>query len=233
MVETATALAVGLGQAVIAPVRPDPGPATQRWGVGVGEVAASLPKLPGLVRGIARQLNQFGSVVVSPDGIEFDGDEVAWSKVTEIRTRRLLGYLFTDAITKQVDRLPVWWFPGRALVLNGLTNTALTAVAVAADLQLDRGIFTVYIPAEVRSKGLLWGEKQISPGIPAALVLADPGVRDCVEATAQAHGVPVIPAPDDALEAAARRAAVIRGAVSQVMALAGALAGQAGTKSSA
>jgi len=233
VVETATALAVGLGQAVIAPVRPDPGPATQRWGVGVGEVAASLPKLPGLVRGIARQLNQFGSVVVSPDGIEFDGDEVAWSKVTEIRTRRLLGYLFTDAITKQVDRLPVWWFPGRALVLNGLTNTALTAVAVAADLQLDRGIFTVYIPAEVRSKGLLWGEKQISPGIPAALVLADPGVRDCVEATAQAHGVPVIPAPDDALEAAARRAAVIRGAVSQVMALAGALAGQAGTKSSA
>jgi len=232
-VETATALAVGLGQAVIAPVRPDPGPATQRWGVGVGEVAASLPKLPGLVRGIARQLNQFGSVVVSPDGIEFDGDEVAWSKVTEIRTRRLLGYLFTDAITKQVDRLPVWWFPGRALVLNGLTNTALTAVAVAADLQLDRGIFTVYIPAEVRSKGLLWGEKQISPGIPAALVLADPGVRDCVEATAQAHGVPVIPAPDDALEAAARRAAVIRGAVSQVMALAGALGGQAGTKSSA
>ncbi len=233
LVDGVTALAVGLGQAVIKPVLPTPGPATQRWGVGVGEMAASLPKLPGLVRGIARQLNQFGSVVVSPGGIEFDGDEVAWSKVTEIRTRRLLGYLFTDAVTKQVDRLPVWWFPGRALVLSGLTHTALTAVALAADLQLDRGIFTVYIPAEVRSKGVLWGERQISPGIPAALVLADPAVRDCVEATAKAHGVPVIPAPDDALEAAAQRAAVIRGAVSQVMAMAGALAGQAGTKSSA
>ena len=232
-VHTVTALAVGIGQAVIKPIRPQPGPVTERWGVGVGEVAARLPKLPGLVRGIARQLNQFGSVVVSPGGIEFDGDEVAWSKVTEIRTRRLLGYLFTDAVTKQVDRLPVWWFPGRALVLSGLTHTALTAVALAADLQLDRGIFTVYIPAEVRSKGVLWGERQISPGIPAALVLADPAVRDCVEATAQAHGVPVIPAPDDALEAAAQRAAVIRGAVSQVMAMAGALAGQAGTKSSA
>ena len=172
LVDGVTALAVGLGQAVIKPVLPTPGPATQRWGVGVGEMAASLPKLPGLVRGIARQLNQFGSVVVSPGGIEFDGDEVAWSKVTEIRTRRLLGYLFTDAVTKQVDRLPVWWFPGRALVLSGLTHTALTAVALAADLQLDRGIFTVYIPAEVRSKGVLWGERQISPGIPAALVLA-------------------------------------------------------------
>ncbi len=233
LVDSATALAVGVGRAVIKPVLPTPGPATERWGVGVGEAAAGLPKLPGLVRGIARQLNRFGSVVVSPSGIEFDGDEVAWSKVTEIRTRRLLGYLFTDAVTKGVDRLPVWWFPGRALVLSGLTHTALTAAALAADLQLDHGIFTVYIPAEVRSKGLLWGEKQISPGLPAALVLADPAVRDCVEATAQTHGVPVIPAPGDALEAAARRAAVIRGAVGQVMALAGALTGQAGTKSSA
>lgn len=232
-VNAVAALAVGIGQAVIKPIRPNPGPATERWGVGVGEVAASLPKLPGLIRGIARQLNQFGSVVVSPGGIEFDGDEVEWSKVTEIRTRRLLGYLFTDAVTKQVDRLPVWWFPGRALVLSGLTHTALTGVALAADLQLDRGIFTVYIPAEVRSKGPLWRERQIHPGLPAALVLADPAVRDCVEATAQAHGVPVIPAPDDALEAAARRAAVIRGAVGQVLAIAGVLAGQAGTKSSA
>ena len=232
-VHTVTALAVGIGQAVIKPIRPAPGPATERWGVGVGEAAASLPRLPGLLRGIARQLNRFGSVVVSPSGIEFDGDEVAWSKVTEIRTRRLLGYLFTDALTKQVDRLPVWWFPGRALVLSGVTHAALTGVALAADLQIDRGVFTVYIPAEVHSKGMLRREKQIHPGIPAALLLADPAVRDCVEATAQAHGVPVIPAPDDALEAAARRAAVIRGAVSQVMAIAGVLAGQAGTKSSA
>lgn len=226
-VNVVTALAVGIGRAVLKPVLPAPGPATGRWGVGVGEAAASLPRLPGLVRGIARQLNQFGSVVVSPGGIEFDGDEVAWSKVTEIRTRRLLGYLFTDAITKQVDRLPVWWFPGRALVLSGLTHTALTAVALAADLQLDRGVFTVYIPAEVRAKGFLRSQ-QISPGVPASLVLADPSVRDCVEATARAHGVPVIPAEDDALEAAARRAAVIKAAVGRVMAIGGALAGSGG-----
>lgn len=226
-VNTVTALAVGVGQAVIAPVRPSPGPVTERWGVGVGEVAARMPRLPGLVRGIARRLNRFGSVVISPDGIEFDGDEVAWSKVTEIRTRRLLGYLFTDAITTQVDRLPVWWFPGRALVLSGLTHTALTGVALAADLQLDRGIFTVYIPAEIHSENL-FRNRQIRPGAPAALVLADPAVRDCVEATAQARGIPVIPAPDDALDAAAERAAVIRAAVGLVMGMAGALVGSGG-----
>lgn len=226
-VNTVTALAVGVGQAVIAPVRPSPGPVTERWGVGVGEVAARMPRLPGLVRGIARRLNRFGSVVISPDGIEFDGKEVAWSKVTEIRTRRLLGYLFTDAITKQVDRLPVWWFPGRALVLSGLTHTALTGVALAADLQLDRGIFTVYLPAEVHATGV-FRSRQIHPGVPAALVLADPAIRDCVEATALAHGIPVVPDPDDALEAAAQRAAVIRAAVEMVMGMAGALVGSGG-----
>jgi hypothetical protein len=189
---TVAALAVGISQTVLGPLRPAPGPATARWAVGVGEVAASVPKLPGLVRGIARQLNQFGSVVVSPGGIEYDGDEVAWSKVTEIRTRRLAGYLFTDAITKQVDRLPMWWFPGRALVLRGLTRTALTAVAVVADLHVDSGILTVYIPADVKSKGM-FRSGEMSPGIPAALVLADPAVRDLVEATARAHGIPILP----------------------------------------
>ncbi len=208
-VNAMAALAVGIGQAVMAPIRPQPGPATHRWAVGIGEVAASVPKLPGLMRSLARQLNQFGSVAVSPGGIEFDGDEVAWNRVTEIRTRRLVGYLFTDAITKQVDRLPVWWFPGRGLVLSGLTHVALTAVAVTADLQLDRGVFCVYIPAEVESKGIFRTSK-MSPGLPAALVLADPAVRDCVEATADWHGIPVRPATDDALEQAVARAAVIR-----------------------
>jgi hypothetical protein len=155
-------------------------------------------------------------VVVSPGGIEYDGDEVAWSKVTEIRTRRLAGYLFTDAITKQVDRLPMWWFPGRALVLRGLTRTALTAVAVVADLHVDSGILTVYIPADVKSKGM-FRSGEMSPGIPAALVLADPAVRDLVEATARAHGIPILPADDDALEQAARRAAMIRYGIAKLV----------------
>jgi len=213
-----TALAVGVGDAVIKGFRPEPGPATKRWAVGVGEVAASLPKMPGPVRAIARKLNRFGSVVISPGGLEFDGDDVAWSNVTEIRARRLVGYLLTDAITTGVDQLPLWWFPGRGLVLRGVTHTALTAVALAADLHLDRGVFTLYIPADVRSKGLL-RSKQMSPGLPAALVLADPAVRDCLEATAQAHGVPVLLADDDALERAAQRARAIRSAIGTLAAV--------------
>lgn len=218
LANVAAALAVGIGNAVLEPVRPGPGPATQRWGVGFGEAVAGLPKLPGPVRRIARELNRFGSVIVGPDGIEFDGDEVAWSKVTEIRGHRLIGYLLTDAITKQVDRLPVWRFPGRDRLLDGITQVALTAVAVAADLRLDRGVFTLYVPAEVTYRGIL-RRKEMTAGIPAALVLADPAVRDLVEATAAAHGVQVRMADDDALEAAARRAAVIRATVGGVASL--------------
>lgn len=231
-VKVATALAVGVGQTVLSPVRPAPGPAIGRWAVGVGELAAGLPAVPGPLRGIVRRLNRFGSVVISPGAIEFDGEEVPWNRVTEIRTRRLIGYLFTDAITTQVDRLPIWWFPGRGLVLHGLTHAALTGVAVLADLRLDQGVFTVYIPAEVHYRGLMRA-KDMSPGAPAALVLADPSVRDCVEATAAVHAIPVRPADDDALEAAAQRAAVIRSAVARVVATAGVLLGQTGTRSSA
>lgn len=216
----AAALAVGIGQTILAPIRPEPGPANDRWGVGVGEMAANLPMMPGVFGGIARQLNRFGSVVISPRGIEFDGEDVDWSTVTEIRTRRLVGYLLTDAVTKGVDRLPLWWFPGRGLVLRGLTHTALTAVAVVANLRLDSGVFTVYLPAEVRSKGLL-RSTQMSPGFPAALVLADPAVRDLIEATARAHGIPVRPADDDALEVAAQRAAVIRVVIGGIASMVG------------
>ncbi|MBU3707425.1 MAG: hypothetical protein FGM50_12225, partial [Mycobacterium sp.] len=131
-------------------LRPGAGPVEGRWGVGLGEIAASLPKLPGLLRDAARQLNQFGSVVISDGGIEYDGDEAAWTTVTEVRTHRLVGYLLTGAVRKQVDRLPLWWFPGRGLVLDGLTQAGLTAIAVAADGRLSGGVVDIRIPAEVQ-----------------------------------------------------------------------------------
>jgi hypothetical protein len=46
-------------------------------------------------------------------------------------------------------------------------------------------------------------------------------VRDLIESTAQAHGIPVRQADDDALELAAERAAVIRHGIGQIRALVG------------
>ncbi|MCB0931588.1 MAG: hypothetical protein KDB71_06775 [Mycobacterium sp.] len=200
---------VQLGDAALEPVRPQDGPATQRWGLGVGELAADIPVVPDLLRPIVRRLNRFGSVVISPKGVEYDGDEVDWTAVTEIRTHRLVGYLLTGAIDKQASRLPMGWLPGRALVIDALTNVALTAVAVAADGRLSDGVFAARIPADVYWKKLL-RSKRMSPSVPAALILADPAVAECVTSTARAHGVVVHPAADDAVDAAERRAAAIR-----------------------
>jgi hypothetical protein len=44
----------------------------------------------------------------------------------------------------------------------------------------------------------------------AAVVLADPAVRQCFEATAQAHGVTLTPADDDVMEDADHRAERIK-----------------------
>lgn len=114
----------------------------------------------------------------------------------------------------------------------GTDVVIVSSGAVAAGLRLDRGVFTVCVPAEVQYRGLLRA-RQMSAGMPAALVLADPAVRDLVESTARANGVPVRMADDDALEVAARRAAAIRGLAGQAAAVVGALLGQTGTRSSA
>ena len=55
--------------------------------------------------------------------------------------------------------------------------------------------------------------------VPAALVLGDSSVTDCVTATAKAHGVAIHPADNDALDAAERRAAAIRAALGKSAAL--------------
>jgi hypothetical protein len=52
--------------------------------------------------------------------------------------------------------------------------------------------------------------RELSPGMPAAVVLADPAVRRCFEATAQAHGVEIRPADDDVMEDAEERAEQIK-----------------------
>jgi hypothetical protein len=52
--------------------------------------------------------------------------------------------------------------------------------------------------------------RELSPGMFAAVVLADPAVRQCFEATAQAHGVEIRPADDDVMEDAEERAGQIK-----------------------
>lgn len=185
-------------------LRPAPGAITGRWAAGVGDTLARLAPVPDVLRGPLRLLNHFGGVAISDDEVEFDGDSVDWSDVHEIRTHALLGYLFSGALDRQVDRLPLPWFPFRGLVLDTAAQLALTTLVGVAGHMLG-GVREARIPAEVRYRGVL-RDRELTPGILAALLLADPAVRDALIATAEAHEVKVRRAERDALDDAERRA---------------------------
>ena len=88
--------------------------------------------------------------------------------------------------------------------VSGDLASGADAATRAAKQQLD-GAREIRIPAEVRHRGLL-GTRELSPGMLAAVVLADPAVRQYFEATAQAHGVEIRPADDDVMADADHRA---------------------------
>lgn len=189
--------------------RPDPGPVAGRWALGVGDMLAEHSLTPDKLRGLVRKLNHFGGVAISEDGIEFDGDSVDWAEVEEIRTRSLIEYLFTGGVDKQIDKLPVPWFPFRRTVIGAISRAALTLLLAAAKQQLEGGALEIRIPAEVRYEGLL-RTRELEPGMLAAVILADPAVRQCFEATAQAHDVALCPADDDVMADADERAEQIK-----------------------
>lgn len=204
-------------RALIERQRPDPGPATERWALGVGDMIADHWLTPDKLRWLVRKLNHFGGVAISEDAVEFDGDDVKWADIEEVRTRSLIGYLFTGGIDKQIDKLPVPWFPFRSKVLGAISRAALTLLLAAAKQQLEGGALEIRIPAEVSYDGLL-GTRELTPGMLAAVILADPAVRQCFEATAEAHGVSVTRADDDIMDNAEERAEQIRSMLGKLQA---------------
>lgn len=196
-------------------LRPRTCPAEERWSLSIGDAVADAVGAPEPLRRIVRLLNHFGGIAVSAQAVEFDGDDVDWADVTDIRTRNLVGYLLSDAIDKQVGKLPLPRFPGRGLLLDAAGAAVLTALVAVARQQIEEGPLDVRIPAEVHYRGLLRG-KELSPGVLAALVLTDPAVRQCLQETARAHGVEVRPSDDDPVDAAARRADRIKSAIAKL-----------------
>lgn len=198
-------------------IRPKSCPAQERWSLSIGDVVADVVNAPEPVARAARLLNHFGGVAFSAESVEFDGDDVEWADVTEIRTRNLIGYLLSDAIDKQIGKLPLPRFPGRGLLIDALGAAVLTALVAVARDQISDGPLDVRIPAEVHYRGML-RSKELAPGVLAALVLSDPAVRECLQATARTHGVDVRPSDDDPVDAAAHRADWIKSAIAKLTA---------------
>jgi hypothetical protein len=201
--------------ALLDSVRPKSCPAKERWSLSIGDFVAGVVPGPEPLRRVVRLLNHFGGIAVSADGVEFDGEEVEWRDVTDIQTRNLVGYLLSDAIDKQIGKLPLPRFPGRGLLLDAASAAVLTAIVAVARQQLESGPLDTRIPAEVHYRGMLRG-RELNPGLLAAAALTDPAVRTCLQETARVHGVPVRPSDDDPVDAAARRADFIKSAITRL-----------------
>jgi hypothetical protein len=130
-------------------IRPKSCPAEERWSLSIGDLIADAVNAPGPLRSAVGLLNHFGGVAISGTSVEFDGDDVDWIDVRDIRTRNLVGYLLSDAIDKQIGKLPLTRFPGRGLLLDAAGAAVLTALVAVAGKQLEDGPLDTRIPAEV------------------------------------------------------------------------------------
>ena len=197
-------------------IRPKSCPAEERWSLSIGDLIADAVNAPGPVRSAVGLLNHFGGIAISGKSVEFDGDDVDWTDVTDIRTRNLVGYLLSDAIDKQVGKLPLPRFPGRGLLLDAAGAAVLTAIVAVAGKQLEEGVLDIRIPAEAHDPAGCCGARRNLPGVLATLVLIDPAVRECLQETARTHGVDVLPSDDDPIVTAAHRADRIESAIAKL-----------------
>ncbi|WP_431240998.1 hypothetical protein ACQ86B_29175 (plasmid) [Mycolicibacterium aichiense] len=125
-------------QALLASRRPPAGPVQGRWSIGIGDLLAEHPRVPNAAGGLVRNLDRYGGLAITERTIEFDHDAIEWASVTEIRTRNVVDYLLSDALSQQITTLPLPWFPGRRRILDALSKAVLTLVIAAVKDQLDR-----------------------------------------------------------------------------------------------
>jgi len=201
---------VEMFQQLLARRSPPAGPIPGEWSIGVGDLLAEHPKVPKRVRGLVVKLNRFGGLVYSPQEIAFDGDDVPWEKVTEVRTRHVVDHLVGDAVQQQVENLPMPSFPGRKRLLDALGQALLTITIATAKNQLEKFELDLRVPAEIVYKASFGRSKELNAGVVSALVLADPAVNRSVIATAQARGIAVTTSDDELLANADERADKIR-----------------------
>lgn len=201
---------VEMFQQLLAKRRPPEGPIPGDWSVGIGDLLAEHPRVPKRVRGLVSKLNRFGGLAYSPQEVAFDGDDVEWEKVTEVRTRHIVDYLVGDAVQQQVENLPMPWFPGRQRLLDALGQALLTVTIATAKEQLDGLDLNFRVPAEIVYKGSFGRTKELGAGVVSALVLADPAVNRSLVATARARGITVTAGEDEMLANADERAEQLR-----------------------
>jgi hypothetical protein len=185
------------------------------WSVGLGEIVSGHPGLPGNLRLVARTLNRFGYLQISPDGIDVDGEAVLWEKIDEITFAPAVEVLTAGAVQVEVERLTARLppLPGRKWLVRQVVEVFLALCRAGHDA-VKEGNATgaddtdIGIPVTIVHRGSLRRRKELPPGVFVALAAASiPNVSQAIIAVARERGVKVTVTPPSGVS---RKAAVLR-----------------------
>lgn len=181
-------------------------PLLETWSIGLGQVLSGHPGLPKNLRGAVGHLDSLGRLEISPDSISFDGDEVRWEKVDEIRFGPVLEVVTSRALQHEAKRLTALFppVPGRRWLVRQAIGALVALCLAAAGPATDEDPERVGEPDESAAQGIPVSiayrgyarRKELSPGVFAALVAAStPSISAALAAIAQERGIKVTLAP--------------------------------------
>ncbi|GAA4853859.1 hypothetical protein [Kitasatospora terrestris] len=166
-------------------------PTAEPWEISLAGMVGRLPRVPGPAVRLLHLLDGLGQVSIGPKRIGFDGEEVDWERVVEIRQYSAVDLLPDVVVEREVDRIreflpPV---PGRKWLVTKAAEGLLT-VALAASEAAERG--ERLLPCEIVHKNLLGRPRTMAGGLFAASVLTTvPEAGESLVAAARARGIPV------------------------------------------
>lgn len=188
------------GEWVVSVLRSLPAPAAhehQEWEFSLGALVCRHPRVPAVTAKALRPLDAIGALRFGPESVGFDGEDIPWSKVVHLQLHDAFSAMTTEALDAEIDRirdlLPM--VPGRkwlvTKVVEGLASVMLAALEQAADQRLE----TVAVACEITYRGALGMKKTLHANLFTTALLAQQAeVMHSLVLTAQANGVPVLPA---------------------------------------
>ncbi|MGW2250694.1 hypothetical protein ACWCXH_10890 [Kitasatospora sp. NPDC001660] len=200
--------------AALTSVAPPPVPVTEPWKLSVGTLLGRHPRTPAAVHKLLGLLDGLGAVHLGPVKAGFDGEEIEWDKVVEVRTRNAFEVLTTTALEQEVDKVreflpPV---PGRKWAVTKVGEALATVVLAALERgSVEQRLDELAVPARIVYRGLLGRQRTLDAGCFAVATLVVSGqVTESLIATARRRGIPVRPAEEAVKPAQAAHVAVLR-----------------------
>ena len=168
-----------------------------QWSVGLGRILGGHPSVPDGARGALALLDRFGHLRISPEGIGFDGDEVDWKDIDEIRFGPVVDVVTSGALEHEVRRITSLLppLPGRSWLIRQAIDLLIALCMAATGAGVDDEDSQSQVPVAVVYRKRM-RKRDMPPGLFVALVAASTsGVSETIKSMAGDHGITVTAAP--------------------------------------